>query len=169
MRSMPAGLRRIAWLAAGIVALTVPLVMAPTASSAAGRTVAVAPAPPTAREFAAANVSASGFRRVVVKTTDRLPGGVLGANITWWGKGPFNGHVHGSVYDVEADGFCVVGYAWADGGLHLLNVGGKLACPSGDPFRNNVAAKYVFWKKWRVLVAVCLWKKGYVYYCSPWK
>jgi hypothetical protein len=169
MRSMSAGLRRIAWLVAGVVALTVPLIMAPTASSAAGRTATVAPAPPTARVLAAANVSASGSRRVVVRTTDRRPGGKLEADITWWGKGPFNGRVYGSVQDVEADGFCVVAEAWAAGHRYTINVPDKhgkwLACPAGDA----KSVYFRFTKTWRVLVRVCLWKKGYLYYCSPWK
>jgi hypothetical protein len=168
MRSMFAGLRRIAWLAAGIAVLAVSLITTPTTSSAAERTTTAAPAPPTAREFAAVKASASGFRRVVVKTTDRRPGGKLEADIIWWGKGPFNGRIYGSVQDLEADGYCVAAWAWADGFAPIINVDRKIACPAG----NAASVNFTFRKTWRVLVKVCLVKAYhtalYSSYCSRW-
>src|SRR4051812_48819652 len=50
------------------------------------------PAPPTAAEIASAHdprVTAS--RKVKVKTSDRAPGGLLEADISWSGRGPYSG------------------------------------------------------------------------------
>ncbi len=168
---MFAGLRRIAWLAAGIAALVVPLIMAPTTASAAGRTTTAAPAPPTAHELAAAHASASGHRRIVVKTTDRRPGGKLEVDLDWWGRGPYQGRIFGSVQDLEADGFCVMAYAWEEGhGRLILNAHRQWACPAPDIKGVN----FTFKNTWRVLVQVCLAKIDkyhirYDKYCSPWK
>jgi hypothetical protein len=64
-------------------------------------------AAPIASEIASAYVARPGrSRKVKVRTTDRAPGGLLEADITWSGPGPYSGKVYGSIQDVEADGYC---------------------------------------------------------------
>jgi hypothetical protein len=127
-----------------------------------------APAPPTAAEIASADEARAAVhsRKVKARTTDRRPGGLLEADVTWSGKGPYSGKVYGSFQDLEADGYCVAAYAWRGDGVEpFLNPDGKHACPAGTA----VPAYYSYRKRWRVLVRVCLEKHDRLYYCSDWK
>jgi hypothetical protein len=130
--------------------------------------VAPVPAPPTAAEIASAYKTqpiASRSRKVKVKTTDRRPGGLLEADISWSGGGPYSGKVYGSVQDLEADGYCVGAWVFNGGDANPSLTGGRHACPAGS----IVPAYYSYKKRWRVLVQVCLEKSYHLYYCSGWK
>jgi hypothetical protein len=123
-------------------------------------------APPTAAEIASAYVARPGrSRKVKVRTTDRAPGGLLEADITWSGPGPYSGKIYGSIQDVEADGYCVGAWVWRGGdGVHP-SLSDRYACPAGTA----EPAYYSYKKRWRVLVQVCLVKHNRTYYCSGWK
>lgn len=127
-----------------------------------------APAPPTAAEIASAYEAraAARSRKVKVKTTDRRPGGLLEADLTWSGPGPFSGKIYGSVQDLEADGYCVGAWAFVGNTTGDPSItSARHACPAGSA----VPVYYSYKKRWRVLVKVCL-EKGYrLYYCSGWK
>jgi hypothetical protein len=141
---MFAGLRRIAWLAAGIATLAVSLIMMPTTASAAPQ----------------------GYGHIEVKTTDRRPGGYAKVDLTWSGRGLYSGHISGVVQDVEKDGFCVMAYAWEGSGPPVpLNL---LACPAASA-TDTRGINHSFTKKRGVWVRVCLvGKKGDLHYCSRW-
>jgi hypothetical protein len=121
---------------------------------------------PTAAEIASAYVLRPGnSRKVKVRTTDRAPGGLLEADITWSGRGPYSGKIYGSIQDVESDGYCVGAWVWKGGdGVHP-SLSHDYACPAGTA----VPAYYSYKKRWRVLVQVCLEKNNRTYYCSGWK
>jgi hypothetical protein len=122
-------------------------------------------APPTATEIAAAHVLRPGnSRKVKVRTRDRRPGGLLEADITWSGRGPYSGKVYGSIQDVESDGYCVGAWVWQGNGV-MPSLSRGYACPAGTA----VPAYYSYKKRWRVLVEVCLVKHNRSYYCSGWK
>jgi hypothetical protein len=113
--------------------------------------------PPTRAQIAAAGLALPfGSRKVKVRTTDGAfladPGGLLEVDITWSGRGPYKGNIFGSVHDIDADGWCVRGFAWLDGDAERITRGD--ACPEGDAKR----AQYGFSSTWRVLVRVCLVK-----------
>jgi hypothetical protein len=120
-------------------------------------------APPTAAEIASAPAARS--RKVKVKTTDRSPGGLLEADITWSGRGPYSGKIYGSIQDLESDGYCVGAWVWNGGDANPSLNHGRYACPAGTA----VPAYYSYKKRWRVLVQVCLEKRNRLYYCSGWK
>jgi hypothetical protein len=120
-------------------------------------------APPTAAEIASARAARS--RKVKVRTTDRAPGGLLEADITWSGRGPYSGKVYGSIQDLEADGYCVGAWVWNGDDANPSLSRGRYACPAGTA----VPAYYSYKKRWRVLVQVCLEKRNRLYYCSGWK
>ena len=101
-------------------------------------------------------------RKVIVKTTDRRPGGRLEVDVTWSGRGPYSGRVFGSVQDLEADGYCVRMWVWQDGRSQGLN---PKACPADD----TEFVHFSFRRKWRVLVRVCLESRTQRLYCSAWR
>jgi hypothetical protein len=120
---------------------------------------------PTAAEIASATLLRPGSsRKVKVKTADRAPGGLLEADISWSGPGPYSGKIYGSIQDLEADGYCVGAWVWKGDGVHpSLSKG--FACPAGEV----EPAYYSYKKRWRVLVDVCLVKDNRISYCSGWK
>jgi hypothetical protein len=155
---------RYAMLALTVGAMASAVVATPAAAAGPARTGVVgtwAPAMPA--PLAAPGVVPLAARKVNVKTTDRRPGGLLEADVTWSGKGPFRGRMFGTVQDLEPDGYCVIAYVWADGMSRLLP---DRACPSGDA----AGISYRFRRAWRVLVRVCLYSasKG-ARYCSSWR
>jgi hypothetical protein len=103
-------------------------------------------APPTAAEIASAYVLRPGnSRKVKVRTTDRAHGGLLEADITWSGRGPYSGKIYGSIQDVETDGYCVGAWVWKGDGVHP-SLSHGYACPAGTA----VPAYYSYKKRWRV-------------------
>jgi hypothetical protein len=171
-------LRRSCSSAAAVAALVIGCLVLPAFSQAAelapaadarlgpGPLIGPRVAAPTAAEIAAAYVLRPGnSRKVKVRTTDRAPGGLLEADITWSGRGPYSGRVYGSIQDVESDGYCVGAWVWRGGdGVHP-SLSHGYACPAGTA----VPAYYSYKKRWRVLVEVCLVKHNRSYYCSGWK
>jgi hypothetical protein len=171
--------RRSCWSAAVAVVLLIGSLVLPTVSHAAAADAlidATSPlesgplagpnvAPPTAAEIASAHVLLpDSNRKVKVKTKDRAPGGLLEADISWSGKGPYSGKIYGTVQDLESDGYCVGAWVWNGSDLHP-SISRHDACPSGDA----ESVYYSYKKKWRVLVDVCLVKSNRLYYCSDWK
>jgi hypothetical protein len=123
------------------------------------------PAPPTLAQIARARaMRPASNRKVVVRTTDRAPGGYLEADISWSGRGPYSGKVYGSIHDVESDGYCVGAWVWTSAGPHP-SLSRHDACPKGEAQN----AYYSYKRKWRVLVDVCLVRSWRLYYCSDWK
>jgi hypothetical protein len=121
--------------------------------------------PPTAAQIASAHdLLPDSNRKVKVKTKDRAPGGLLEADISWSGKGPYSGKIYGTIQDLESDGYCVGAWVWKGDGVHP-SIFHDYACPSGDA----ESVYYSYNKKWRVLVDVCLEKKNRLSYCSDWK
>jgi hypothetical protein len=136
-----------------------------TASLGSGPLIGPRVAPPTAAEIASAYVLRPGnSRKVKVRTTDRAPGGLLEADLTWSGRGPYSGKIYGSIQDVESDGYCVGAWVWKGDGVHP-SLSHGYACPAGTA----VPGYYSYKKRWRVLVEVCLVKNNRTYYCSGWK
>ena len=101
---------------------------------------------------------------MLVRTSDRAPGGYLEADVSWSGGGPYSGKVYGSVHDVESDGYCVGAWVWLGSGIHP-RMTRYFACPKGEA----QTAYYSYKNKWRVLVDVCLVKALTLHYCSDWK
>jgi hypothetical protein len=125
-----------------------------------------APPPPTAAQIAAArDPRPLASRKVKVKTRDRRPGGLLEADISWSGRGPYSGKIYGSVQDLEADGYCVGAWAFTGAKYDASITGARHACPEGDA----IPVYYSYKKRWRVLVEVCLEKANRLYYCSGWR
>ena len=171
--------RRTCWSAAVAAALLIGSLILPTVSHAAAADALVdvtspldsgplagpSVAAPTAAEIASARVLLpNSSRKVKVKTKDRAPGGLLEADISWSGKGPYSGKIYGTVQDLESDGYCVGAWVWNGSDLHPA-IFHHYACPAGEA----ESVYYSYKKKWRVLVDVCLEKKNHLYYCSDWK
>jgi hypothetical protein len=157
---------RIACAGAALAAAAVLMV-----ASTAGAAAPAAPAPAVAGNPLAATSSAQlagdlrplAARKVKIKTTDRRPGGLMDADVSWSGRGPFRTKVLGTIQDVEPDGHCVLAYVWGDGASRLV---GEPACPSGSVKGFRYTFKH---RVWRALVRVCLTspREG-MRYCSPW-
>lgn len=170
-------IRKACLSVAGAAVLMAAALVLPSASRAAdaplpaafltpGHAFAPHVAPPTASQIAGARLLRAGHsRKVKVKTSDRAPGGLLEADVTWSGSGPYHGKVYGSIQDREADGYCVG--AWVFNGTSGVypSLSQEYACPKGE----IQSAHYSYKKRWRVLVEVCLVKHNVSYYCSDWK
>jgi hypothetical protein len=113
----------IACAGAALAAAVAVLAMASFAGAAAAPSGAAAAANPLAATNSArlaGDLRPAAGRKVKIKTTDRRPGGLMDADVTWSGRGPFRTKVFGTIQDVEPDGHCVLAYVWGDGASRLV-------------------------------------------------